>query len=64
MKVMRQILTRVTPLVLLSIGRGMVLYLDMAQALFERCPRMLFLCTYYMNEMYMLTLHVYDPIRC
>ena len=40
----------------------MRLYLYIAQVDLEGSPMRLLLCTYDMNEMYMLTLHVNDPI--
>ena len=42
----------------------MGLYLYMTQVDLEGSPNRLFLCTYDMNEMYMLTLHGNDSIRC
>ena len=45
--------------VLLSVGRGMGLYLYIAEVVLERIPRKLFLCSY---DMHMLTLYVDDSI--
>lgn len=47
---------------LLSVSRGIELYLYMTQVDLDGNPRRLFLCTYYMNEMCMTTLHVDNPI--
>ena len=49
-------------MILLSVGRGMRLYLHMAEVDFEGSHSRLFLCIYGMNEMYMMNLHVDDSI--
>ena len=40
---------------MLSVGRGMRLYLYIAQVGLEGCSRRLFLCSYEMHGMHMLT---------